>query len=99
MKTTIVRYKTLPQHADENAALIAAVFEALARERPEGVHYQALRSQDGLCFTHVASIDESLAEHPLVSLPEFQAFTAGIGKRCSEPPLQLKSALLGRYPA
>lgn len=97
MKTTIVRYKTLPEHADENAALIAAVFEGLARARPAGLRYQAIRSQDGLSFTHVASIAEGLADHPLTSLPEFQAFTAGIGKRCAEPPLQLKSALIGSY--
>jgi hypothetical protein len=99
MKTTVVRYKTLPEHAEENAALIAQVFLALERQRPEGLRYEAMRSQDGLSFTHVATVDERLPEHPLTSLPEFQAFSAGIGKRCAEPPLQMKSSLLGRYPA
>lgn len=99
MKTTLIRYKTLPQHADENAALVAAVFQALDRCRPAGLRYQALRSRDGLSFTHVVSVDETLPEHPLASLPEFKAFVAGIGARCSDPPLQVESGLLGRYPA
>jgi hypothetical protein len=99
MKTVLVRYKTLPQHADQNAALIAAVFEALDRCRPAGLRYQTLRSRDGLSFTHVATIDDTLPEHPLTTLPEFQAFVAGIGARCSDPPLQIESTVLGRYPA
>ena len=99
MKTTIVRYRTHPEQADENAALIAAVFEALQRQRPAGLRYQALRAADGVSFTHVVSLDETLKAHPLTSLPEFQAFVAGIRARCAEAPQQVESVLLGRYPA
>jgi hypothetical protein len=98
MKTTIVRYKTQPEHAEENAALVAEVFQALERQRPEGLCYEAVRSEDGLGFTHVVTVDDRLPQHPLTSLPEFQAFLAGLGKRCAEPPLQVKSSRLGRYP-
>jgi len=98
MKTTVVRYRTLPEHAEENAELIGAVFAALQRAAPVGLRYQALRGSDGVTFTHVASVDEQLASHPLTSLPEFQAFAAGIGARCERPPEALASTLLGRYP-
>lgn len=97
MKTTVVRYTVHPEHAQENAALIAAVFEALQREKPAGLSYMAMRGADGVTFTHVASVDAALAEHPLTSLPAFQAFVAGIRQRCAETPQQLESAVLGRY--
>lgn len=97
MKTTVVRYKTHPRHADENTALIGAVFGALERETPAGVRYQAMRGGDGVTFVHVVSVDETLAAHPLTSLPEFQAFLAGIRERCEEPPLAVEAAVLGRY--
>lgn len=90
MKTIVVRYKTFPQHADENAALIAQVFVALERRKPAGVHYQAMRGQDGVTFTHVVCVDEALADHPLTSLPEFIDFVAGIRDRCVEPPVQVE---------
>jgi hypothetical protein len=96
-KTTVVRYKTHPQHADENAALVRAVFEALQRARPAGLRYQCLRGLDGVTFTHLATIDDALQVHPLTSLPEFQAFLAGLRTRCAEPPALVESELLGGY--
>lgn len=99
MRTTVVRYKVHPQHAEENAALIAEVFAALERRRPAGLGYQAMRGKDGVTFTHVAAVDPALPGHPLTSLPEFRAFVAGIRDRCAEQPEQLESAVLDRYPA
>jgi hypothetical protein len=98
MKTAVVRYRTHPEHAEENAALVGEVFRALAQARPAGLHYEAVRGPDGVSFTHVVSVDESLPVHPLTSLPAFQAFVAGIRARCVEPPAPPESALLGRYP-
>jgi hypothetical protein len=95
-KTTVVRYKTHPQHAEENAALVQAVFQALQRARPAGLRYQCLRGLDGVTFTHLATIDAHEV-HPLTSLPEFQAFLSGLRTRCAEPPALVDSELLGRY--
>jgi hypothetical protein len=95
--TTVVRYKTHPQHADENAALVRAVFQALQVARPAGLRYQCLRGLDAVTFTHLATLDDALAVHPLTSLPAFQAFLAGLRTRCAEPPALVDSELLGRY--
>jgi hypothetical protein len=97
MSTTVIRYQTHPEHAERNAALIAAVFEALRRARPAGLRYQALRGSDGVTFTHVASHAPGVEPHPLTSLPEFQAFLADLRTRCDEPPVLIDSELLGRY--
>jgi hypothetical protein len=96
MKTVTVRYKTRPDCADENEALIARVFEALAKEKPQGLRYQAMREAGGNVFVHVASIEEGI-DHPLLKLPAFQEFQAGIKSRCEEPPLVLQMKLLGRF--
>lgn len=99
MKTSIVRYRTHPQHAEENAALVRDVFAALQRARPAGLEYQAFRAADGVSFFHLVSVEESLAEHPLTSLPAFQAFVADIRRRCEEAPANAAVTVVGRYPA
>ena len=72
------------------------MFEALERRRPVGeLHGHAREGR--VTFTHVASVDPTLPEHPLTTLAEFKAFVAGIRARCVEPPQQLESTVLGRY--
>ena len=51
MKRTLIRYRTKPELADQNAALIAAVFAELKAAKPEGVRYLSLRLDDGT-FVH-----------------------------------------------
>ena len=51
MKRTLIRYKTKPEMADRNAALIAEVFAELKAAKPEGVRYLSLRLEDGT-FVH-----------------------------------------------
>ena len=97
--TTIVRYKTHPEHAEANAALVKTVFEALARTRPAGVRYQCLRAPDGVSFTHIATIEPAAGGNPLTEMPEFQAFLAGLGQRCAEPPVRVESERIGHYAA
>ena len=97
MPTTVVRYKTHPQHGDQNAALVKAVLEALRRTRPPGLRYQALRGRDGVTFTHLATIDEAAGSNPLNALPEFKAFAADLRARCAEPPAFVESEPLGSY--
>jgi quinol monooxygenase YgiN len=97
MHTTVVRYKTHPQHADQNAALIKTVFEALRRAQPPGLRYEAVRGRDGVTFTHLATIADSDGPSPLTTLPEFKAFVADLRTRCAEPPAIVEGDALGRY--
>ena len=91
------RYRTRPECAEENAALIADVFAALERERPAGLHYEALRGTDGVTFTHVVAVDEGVPPQPLMQVEAFRRFLAGIRERCVEPPQPVESTVLGRY--
>ena len=83
--TKVVRYRTKPEHADENERLIREVFAELAEHGAgSGLHYAAFRLDDGVSFLHVAVLDGE--ENPLTSSPAFAAFQAGIGGRCAEGP-------------
>lgn len=82
----MVRYKTLAGRAEENAALVRAVYDELRAQKPAGFHYATHRLADGVSFVHVAVLTSG-HESPLQSLPAFQAFTRDIRSRCEEPPL------------
>ena len=75
--TKVIRYRTKPEHADENERLIRDVFAELADGDPAGLHYTAFRLDDGVSFLHVAVLDGEV--NPLTSSPAFAAFQAGIG--------------------
>jgi hypothetical protein len=97
MKTVMVRYKTRPECAAENEALIRGVFDALARERPAGLAYQTFRLADGVSFVHLARIEEGADGHPLLKLEAFQQFIADIRARCEEPPVSVELTPLGQF--
>jgi hypothetical protein len=94
----MVRYTTRADQADENARLIADVFESLRRTAPPGLTYASYRLDDGVSFVHVASVDDP-DNNPLRQLAEFQAFTAGIKERCDVPPVTSVLQEVGRYSA
>jgi hypothetical protein len=97
MTTYVIRYRTRPEAAEENAALIRRVFDALAREQPAGVRYAVLRDAEGSGFTHVVTLEEGLPENPMLALEAFQAFQKGAKARCIEGPDRQEYTLLGRY--
>jgi hypothetical protein len=41
--TRVIRYRTKPEHADENERLVRAVFAELVEEDPAGLHYATFR--------------------------------------------------------
>lgn len=57
MKRTLVRYKTRPDAADQNAGLIEKVFEELKATKPAGVRYLSLRLDDDT-FIHFVETEE-----------------------------------------
>jgi hypothetical protein len=93
--TTVVRYRTLPERADENEQLIRAVFADLAAQNPEGIRYLALRLDDGVSFVHVAVLTSD--ENPLGALRTFREFLAGIDDRCVDGPAPTSATIVGSY--
>ncbi len=99
MATVIVRYKVKADRAADNIAYIENVFSALRDSAPDGIRYLSLVADDGVSFTHIASIETADGSNPLAELAEFEAFTADIADRCEEPPTPVVQTLIGAYRA
>ena len=97
VKTTVVRYRTKPDVAEENQRLVEAVFEELRTRSPKGFDYQVQRLADGVSFLHVAVEHDVPDPDSLQDVPAFQAFPAHIADRCDEPPVATGDTLVGRY--
>jgi hypothetical protein len=95
MRTVVVRYTTHPDRAEENEALVRAVYAELASTRPPGFRYTTSRLEDGVSFVHVAFFDGE--ENPLDASASFRAFVAGIGDRCVEAPVVASGSVIGSY--
>lgn len=96
----MVRYTLMPGRAAENERLVAAVFEALHRERPPGLRYATFRLEDGLSFVHLVSYESGpgdAGDNPLIALPAFEAFVAGARDRCATPPVSVELTEIGSY--
>ncbi len=97
MTTTIVRYQTKPDRADENQALIERVFAELAATRPDGLRYVSFRLADGVSFVHVASVDTADGANPLNQTTAFGEFVSDIADRCEVAPVALGAEVVGSF--
>ncbi len=97
MTVTIVRYRTKADQADENQALIEAVFAELEADQPDGLAYASFRLADGVSFVHVASVDTDDARNPLDDTAAFARFVQGVGDRCEEGPAASPATVVGAY--
>lgn len=95
-RTLVVRYRTHPEAAQENARLVADVYAALAKLEPSGFEYTTYRLADDVSFVHVAHF-EGDGENPLATLPEFAEFQRELGERCAEPPEPSLATVVGSY--
>jgi hypothetical protein len=93
----MIRYKLKADRVAENERLSRAVYDALQRERPAGLHYATFRFADGVSFVHLVSYDEGVSNEVLTSLPEFRAFSEGVKERCVEPPVRTDLTEIGSY--
>ena len=96
MKQTLVRYKTKPERAQENAQLVAQVFAELKARSPDGVRYMCVKLDDGT-FLHFVALESTDGAHPITSLDAFQAFQSGIKDRCLELPQVSNATIVGNY--
>jgi acyl dehydratase len=94
-KTVVVRYRTRPEAADENARLVEGVYAELADVAPADFHYTTYRLADDVTFVHVAVVDGPV--NPLTSLPAFAEFQRELGQRCAEGPVPSDATVVGSY--
>jgi len=94
-KTVVVRYRTRPDAAEENARLVEGVFASLAELEPDGFRYATYRLADGVTFVHVAHL--AGAENPLPTLPAFAEFQRELAQRCVEQPAPSDATVVGSY--
>jgi hypothetical protein len=97
MATIVVRYQAKPDRADENQALIEAVFAQLEERQPDGFTYKVFRLDDGVTFIHV--VIEHDIENPdsLQAVPAFQDFVADIADRCDIARQAMGATIVGGY--
>jgi hypothetical protein len=96
MNRRLISYRTTPDTAAANAELIAAVFQQLAVEKPEGIRYMVLRLDDDT-FVHTVATEADDRASALLNLPAFKAFQGGLRDRCVEPPLVRTATIVGNY--
>ena len=97
MKKVVVRYKTKPEHADENQKLVENVFAELASTQPGGIRYATFRLEDGVTFVHVASVETADGSNPLGETAAFKKFQRELKDRCDEPPHAQEATVVGSY--
>ncbi len=97
MRRVVVRYRTKPELADENARLVDRVFAELAESDPGGVRYATFRLADGVSFVHVAFTDGEDGSNPLAETAAFREFQREITDRCMEGPVVQDAEVVGSY--
>jgi hypothetical protein len=95
MRQVIVRYKVKPGRAEENEALVRAVYEELRDVAPAGLRYATFRLEDGVSFVHVSATDGE--SNPLSEVGAFRRFQENIRERCDEPPVVTQLHEVGSY--
>jgi hypothetical protein len=91
----MVRYKVKPGRAEENAALVRAVYDELAELQPDGFRYATFLLEDGVSFVHFSTSEGD--ETPLSKVAAFARFQEGIAERCDEPPVVTQLQEVGSY--
>ena len=97
MGVVVVRYRTKPDRADENQALVEKVFGELADTQPEGLRYATFRLADGVSFVHVASVETTDGTNPLSATAAFTEFVRDVGDRCEDGPVASDATVVGSY--
>lgn len=93
--TTIIRYTTKPDTADENQRLVEQVFAELAEKQPDDLRYATFRLSDGLTFVHIVQAAEG--SDSLTSLAAFKEFNNGFRERAEDWPDREKVTIVGSY--
>lgn len=93
--TTVIRYETRADAADENQRLVEGVFAELAEAAPDGVRYAAFRLADGVTYVHV--VQQEGEGDALTGLAAFVEFQREARARMTGPPERGTATLVGSY--
>jgi hypothetical protein len=95
MQQFIIRYRTKPDQAAANEALVRAVYAELRRDQPDGLSYATFKLADQVTFVHLVQAER--VPSPLVAVKAFGEFQAGIADRCEQLPIREELAVVGEY--
>ena len=98
MSTLVVTYRVRSEVADQNQALVEAVFAQLHDEAPASFSYTCVRLDDD-SFIHIADVDAG--ENPLLTLDAFVRFSGTVAARCQpgSEPVARSARVVGSYGA
>jgi hypothetical protein len=96
MAHRLIRYRTRPERADSNQALVQTVFAELRARQVEGLRYLVLRAP-GETFLHLVTVEPGNDTARLTSLPSFQEFQREIRERCLEQPEPGEVTIVGNH--
>jgi hypothetical protein len=94
---SVIRYRTKPESADENQALVEKVYEELSHRDPGGIRYATLRLEDGVTFIHICMTDSEDVPNPLSTSEAFSEFQRDLAMRCAEQPIAMTATVVGSY--
>jgi len=95
VKTTLIRYRVKPEHAQGNRELVQAVYAELELTQLADIRYAAFQLDDGVSFVHLHASNSDPS--PLIGLPAFRAFQEGIKDRCEELPVFAELDTVGSF--
>jgi hypothetical protein len=91
----VIRYTTRPDATDQNARLVAGVYDELAARQPDGLRYATLLLPAEHTFLHI--VTGELAATVLPGLPAFQEFQQDLAARVLAAPQRAAATLVGGY--
>ena len=97
MRYVMVRYRVKAGRAEDNEALVRAVYAELAQAGPAGLGYATFKLPDGVSFVHLSASEGENGNAALTELPAFKRFVADIAERCDEPPVVSDVAEVGAF--
>lgn len=97
MSVMMVTAKVRTDKVGEVEAAARRMFAALEQVRPEGVRYASCKLSDGTTFVAILELEHEGGDNPLVRIPEFTEFQAGLGKWVVEPPSPNFVQVVGSY--
>jgi hypothetical protein len=95
MQLDLIRYRTRPDQAAANEALIRAVYRELGDSQPDGLSYATFKLADQVTFLHL--VQALPTPSPLLTVQAFGEFQAGIADRCEQLPVREQLTAIGAY--